>query len=209
MGVWCKICGITSLEDARVVQNAGADALAFNFYEHSPRAITTQSAADIAGEVEVVRIGLFVDPQVSQVEQVLKICELDMLQFSGDEPEAFCEQFGLPYLKSVHVSDDENPDVGAQVYPSAWALLLDTFVEGFAGGTGRTFDWERWPRQSDRKLILAGGLDPGNVGEAIARVSPFGVDVSSGVEGPVKGTKDHRKVEQFVRTVKERNERRQ
>ena len=181
---------------------AGTDAIGLNFYAASPRCISAAVGADIAGGLDVTRVGLFVDHGADEVEAVLKVCTLDMLQFNGSETERFCSSFGLPYMKTVHVKEGESVEAHVEGYADAWALLLDTYVPGVPGGTGRTFDWSLWPSASDRRLIIAGGLTPDNVAEAVSSTAPFGVDVAGGVEGPVKGRKDPEKVRAFVKIAK-------
>ncbi len=199
-----KICGITRSCDAEAVVAAGADALGLVFTEHSERQVALDTAAEIARHVAegVTRVGLFVDPSAAEVDATLRVVELDLLQFHGQETAQFCGSFGLPYMKALHVRQRcEIAEVEA-AYADACCLLLDAYVPGKPGGTGQTFDWDLWPQHSAMSLVLAGGLHPGNVAAAIRQTRPYAVDVSGGVEGAVKGEKDADKILQFIKEVK-------
>ena len=199
---WCKICGITRAQDVATAQNAGADALGFNCYPGSPRYLSATAVGELAAVTEVTRVALFVDPAEGEVEQVLRAADIDLLQFHGQESEAFCRSFGRPYMKVLRMREGVNFAAWAESYASAWALLLDTYVSGQPGGTGIEFDRQLWPRESTQRLVLAGGLTPENVAGAIEALHPYGVDVSGGVEGPVKGQKDAHKIDKFVQEVR-------
>ncbi len=194
-----KICGVTTPGDARLAVNAGADAIGLNFHPPSRRAVDPQGAAAIVASLPpfVTTVGVFVDPQPALVSAVLDAVRLDCLQFHGAESAAFCRQFGVPYTKAAGVGGDFDFEAFAGRYADARALLLDAFDVERRGGTGRTFDWSRWPR-CDRPLILAGGLNPDNVGAAITATRPYAVDVASGVEGTVQGRKDARLLARFL-----------
>ncbi len=200
--IWCKICGITSLDDAIAAQQAGADALGFNCFPASPRFVAADQIGAMAAEVSVTRVALFVDPSEAQVAAVLEAADIDLLQFHGEEPEAFCNRFGLPYMKVLRMRENANFAAWAESYASAWALMLDTYVTGQPGGTGQRFDWRLWPHQTGQRLVVAGGLSAANVADAVTTLDPFGVDVAGGVEGSVKGVKDHQKVVQFIQEVR-------
>jgi len=199
-----KICGITRDADADAVVAAGADALGLNFAPQSPRRVDTATARRIAERVSgaVVRVGLFVDADVDGVRRVLDAVPLDLLQFHGGESGEFCRGFDVPYLKVLRVREPLDMAVLEETYGDACGLLLDAYVPGRPGGTGERFDWSLWPRQSKLPLVLAGGLTPDNVAEAIARLAPWGVDVSGGVEGSRKGEKDPARIHKFVAEVK-------
>ena len=199
-----KICGIARPEDARCVADAGADALGLVFVPHSPRFVSRGLAREISAEVtgSVCRIGLFVDTDAGEVEAVLRDVELDVLQFHGDEPGSYCEAFGVKYMKATRVSGPVDVAVLEAEYPNACCLLLDAYVPGIAGGTGVRLDLACWPEASAKPLVLAGGLTPDNVADAVRRARPFGVDVSSGVEGEIKGRKDPERVTRFVSEVR-------
>jgi len=204
MPVKVKICGITHLEDGLAAAEAGADALGFVFYERSPRCVTLEQAADIIRQLPpfLVKVGVFVDAPEETVVRAAGQCGLSLLQFHGDETPAYCLQFGLMSMKAFRVRGPESLQ-RLEDYPTdAW--LLDAYTPGQLGGTGETFNWDlaleavRW----GRPVFLAGGLTPGNVGEAVRRVQPYGVDVSSGVEA-APGRKDHAKVRAFVAAAKQ------
>lgn len=198
-----KICGITRSEDALVCAQAGVDAIGLVFYPSSPRHIAAAQAAAIARALPpfVTTVGLFVNPAAEQVEAVLDEVRLDVLQFHGDEPPEFCAGFGVPYLKAIRVKAGVDLVQCAIRYQAAQGLLLDAYVEGTPGGTGQSFDWELIPAGLPLPVILSGGLSPANVADAIRRVRPWAVDVSSGVEAS-KGIKDAAKIVAFIEGVR-------
>ena len=204
MSTRIKICGITRLEDALAVAALGTDALGLNFAAISPRRVGTAAAATIANAVAgaVTRVGLFVNPQVDEVRRVLEMVALDVLQFHGEETDAFCAQFGLPYMKSHRIAGPVDAATLMRDYPAACCHLLDAYVSGRPGGTGQVFDWRFWPQGSTLKLVLAGGLTPGNVADAIRSTRPYAVDVSGGVEAGQPGIKDPERIERFVAAVR-------
>lgn len=197
-----KICGLSRPEDITAAAHAGADAIGLVFYPPSPRAVSVEQAASLLRHVPafVSTVGLFVDPAEETVTQVLKQCPLDVLQFHGDESPAFCRSFGRPYLKAVRVKPGLDLLQYAENYADAAGLLLDAWVAGVPGGTGQSFDWSLIPEDLPLPLILAGGLAPDNVAEAIDRVKPWAVDVSGGVERE-KGIKDPARIAAFMRAV--------
>jgi len=197
-----KICGITRVEDARAAVAAGADAIGLVFHAPSPRCVTIAQAAEIAGAVApfVTVVGLFVDAPAVDIEAVLARVPLGLLQFHGDETPQACGQSGRPWIKALRMRPALDLAAEARRYAGASGLLLDSYDPAAAGGTGQTFDWQRAPREPGFPLVLAGGLNAANVGEAIARVGPYAVDVSSGVEG-VRGVKDAAKMSAFLRAV--------
>lgn len=198
-----KICGITREQDLLAAVAAGADALGFVFYDKSPRNISEQRAAELMRAVPpfVTSVGLFVDPTAEMVREVLAQVPLDVLQFHGDESPQFCAQFGRPYLKAIRVRPGVDLVECAARYAAAQGLLLDAYVQGVQGGTGKSFDWGLIPRDLSLPVILSGGLHAGNVAEAVRTVRPYAVDVSSGVEAE-KGIKDAAKVAAFIKEVK-------
>ena len=179
-----KICGLTRPDDVQAAARAGADALGFVFYEPSPRAVTAAQAARLVTSMPafVTSVGLFVDPEPDLVASVLRQVPLDLLQFHGDESPEFCASFGRPFIKAVRVTDGVDLAAEAARFRDARALLVDAFVPGIPGGTGQTLDWSLLPPDLPLPLVLAGGLEPGNVAQAIAEVRPWAVDVSGGVE---------------------------
>ena len=197
-----KICGITSVHDALAAAAAGADAVGLVFCDSSPRRVTLDLGAAICRSLPpfVVRVALFVDPAPEFVMTVQRQVVPDCLQFHGQEAAEFCESFARPYIKAVRMRTDRDAVVADSQHPRAAALLLDSYSQGLPGGTGRRFDWSLVPDGLGKPVILAGGLDAGNVADAIAAVRPFAVDVSGGVES-VKGRKDPAKIKAFVDAV--------
>ena len=179
-----KICGITSVNDALAAKEAGADAIGLVFYEPSPRSVDCELAADICRGVGpfVTTVGLFVNAEVDAINHVLQTVPLQLLQFHGDESAAFCEQFQRPYIKAVRVRSAADVTAAFEQHPRAVGVLVDAYVEGVAGGTGQVFNWGLIPEVLRSRCILAGGLTPDNVAEAVLKVAPLGVDVSGGVE---------------------------
>lgn len=204
MAVKVKICGITRAEDAETLVRLGVDALGLIFYEPSPRYVCPDDARDLSRVVEgeLLRVGVFVDAPAATVEEAVEQVGLDVLQFQGTETPAYCASFGLPYLRAFRVEGAFDHEAVEARYPGALAIHLDASVPGLAGGTGQRFDWERWPERPRLNYMLAGGLTPENVRGAIERLRPWGVDVSTGVEGPVKGIKDSDKMSLFVEEVR-------
>jgi len=199
-----KICGITRIEDALAAVEAGADAIGLVFYGKSPRAVSIEQAAAIVQALPpfVTSVGLFVDMPRDELQQLLQRLPLDLLQFHGDESPADCEGHGRPYIKALRVRPGEDVAAAMAPYAGARGILLDTFVEGVPGGTGASFDWSLVPENAAKPIILAGGLDAGNVATAIRQVRPYAVDVSGGVEAS-KGIKDAGKIRAFVRAVRD------
>jgi phosphoribosylanthranilate isomerase len=198
-----KICGITNLADAQTAVEAGADALGFNFYDKSPRCVSLKTAVEISKQLPpfVMRVGVFVNASEDFVLRAIGEAGLTMLQFHGDEPPEFCTQFGLMSMKAFRIRDAESlkkiPD-----YPTD-AYLLDAFSSTTLGGTGEKFNWGLAveAQKFGKPIFLAGGLTPENVAEAVRKVRPFGVDVSSGVEiSP--GRKDADRVRTFISAVR-------
>jgi phosphoribosylanthranilate isomerase len=199
-----KICGVTRPEDAAAAAEAGVDAVGFNCYPRSPRFVELARLRDLAAALPpfVVPVLLFVNATPAQVEAGLAEVPDALLQFHGDEPPSGCERFGRPYIRALRMSEGVDLLDCARSFPSAAALLVDTPAAGY-GGSGTRFDWTRLPAPSQRTkpLILAGGLDPSNVIEAISQVRPFAVDVSSGVE-QAPGIKSAERIERFCAAVR-------
>lgn len=194
-----KICGITCVADAQQAVSAGADAIGLVFYAKSPRHVSVLQAAQIAQAVGpfVTVVGLFVDAAKQDVEQVLGAVNLHVLQFHGNESEDYCRQFQRPYMKALRMKPELDVGQAMAQYPSASAILLDAYRPGVPGGTGETFDWSRVPARSEIPVVLAGGLNPQNIQQAVASVDVYGVDVSGGVEAS-PGLKDANKVSAFI-----------
>jgi phosphoribosylanthranilate isomerase len=196
-----KICGMTRRQDADFAAKSGADAIGLVFYPPSPRAVSIAQARDVVADLApfVSVVALFVDPTPELVLECLEALPIDIIQFHGDEPAMFCEQFGKPYIKAIRMKPGTELSALTEHYASAKALLLDAYQPGVPGGTGQTFDWSMIA-DVDMPLILAGGLNADNVKQAIQQVRPFAVDVSGGVESE-KGIKSHEKISAFMREV--------
>jgi phosphoribosylanthranilate isomerase len=194
-----KICGITSVADAALASDSGADAIGLVLYKPSPRNVTISQAKEIALHAGpfVTVVGLFVDAPAEFVYEVLAQVPLHVLQFHGDESRDYCESFQRPYMKAIRMRPELDIAAAIADYPSAVAILLDAYRPGVPGGTGETFDWQRVPHRSSKPLVLAGGLTPINVAEAIATTQVYGVDVSGGVEAS-PGKKDAIKIKDFI-----------
>ncbi|MEO1888361.1 MAG: phosphoribosylanthranilate isomerase [Cycloclasticus sp.] len=202
-----KICGITQVEDALAAVNAGVDALGFVFYEGSARNVTGLEAGNIISKIPpfISKVALFVNPSYEYVRDVLKASSIDVLQFHGDEDEAFCSSFDKPYMKAIRMQEATDLNEVSATYHTACGLLIDAFDSAQYGGTGKTFDWGLIPSKCSLPLILAGGLTTENVHEAICSTTVYAVDVSSGVEKS-KGVKDHTLIQQFMHEVKRANQ---
>jgi len=197
-----KICGITRARDARLAGDLGADAIGLNFYPHTPRGINLTQALEIMDAVApfLTTVGVFVDPQPGEVKAVLQKLPLDLVQFHGGETARDCASVGRPYIKSITMHANVDLHQQAACYPTALALLLETPSDTLKGGTGRIFDWQLATEKISTPVILAGGLNPSNVAQAIRTVRPACVDANSGVESE-PGIKDADKVAAFIREV--------
>jgi phosphoribosylanthranilate isomerase len=197
-----KICGITRPADGVAAAQAGADAIGLVFYPKSPRYLSAERAIEIRDALPpfVQTVALFVNADAAQVSQVLGRVKPALLQFHGDETPEFCGQFGVPYVKAARVRQGLDLLEYLRPFKGAAAWLLDSFVEAY-GGVGERFDWTLVPRKLERPLILSGGLERGNVAEAVRQLRPWGVDVSSGVES-AKGIKDAAKIAAFIAEVR-------
>lgn len=197
-----KICGLTRAEDVCAAVEHGADAIGFVFYPPSPRAICFDRAAELVALLPpfVTSVGLFVNPGAAFVSEALSRVPLQLLQFHGDESDADCARHGRPWIKAARMRPGVDLLEFSTLHPGARGILLDAFVDGYGGG-GKAFDWSLIPPAFGRPLILSGGLDADNVGEAVRRVRPWAVDVSSGVES-AKGIKDAAKIAAFIAGVR-------
>ncbi|MFG6667395.1 phosphoribosylanthranilate isomerase [Halomonas sp. HNIBRBA4712] len=195
-----KFCGITRPEDIDRAVECGVDALGFVLWPGSKRAITPEVLEALGRRVPafVTRVGLFVDQPPAFIARCRP--HLDLLQFHGDEPAAFCTRFDAPWIKALRMRDGLDLNRAAAEYAGAQALLLDAYRPGVPGGTGEVFDWSRIPADYEKPVILAGGLTPANAGEAVARVAPFALDVSGGIEA-APGIKDAALMHAFVRAA--------
>lgn len=201
-GTRVKICGITSVGDARAAVAAGVDAIGLVFFDKSPRAVSVAVARDICQAVGpfVTTVGLFVNAEPAFVADVLKQVPLHVLQFHGDETQEECEQYGRPWYKAIRMNPALDPVAEMARFSNASGYLFDAYNKDKYGGTGETFDWSRVPN-GDQPVILAGGLTPDNVAEAVQTVAPYAVDVSGGVES-APGQKDTAKMQRFVAQAK-------
>jgi phosphoribosylanthranilate isomerase len=197
-----KICGLTRRADVDAAVAAGVDAIGFVFHPPSPRAVSPQDARDLCAGLPpfVTAVGLFVDASPEHVRSTLNRVPLELLQFHGEEDPELCASFGRRWIKAIRMHAGVDLAEEQRRYEQAAGLLLDTFDPARPGGTGRRFDWDRIPAAIASSIVLAGGLDGENVGEAIRRVRPFGVDVSGGVEAS-KGVKDQDKIRDFMQRV--------
>jgi phosphoribosylanthranilate isomerase len=201
-----KVCGLTREADVDAAVAAGADAIGFVFYRPSPRYVTPERAAALARRIPpfVDVVGLFVNEAPAVIAAACAGAPLSLLQFHGDEDAAFCRQFARPWLKAARVTAGLDLVEFARAFSDARGLLLDAFVDGYGGG-GHVFDWTLIPPDLPGFIVLSGGLEAANVGDAIRRVRPAAVDVSSGVERE-KGIKDHDKIAAFVAAVRKADE---
>lgn len=207
-----KLCGLSRQADIALAVELGADAIGLVFYPPSPRAVSVGEATDLVEGLPpfVTTVGLFVNATEDWISEVTSNVPLAMLQFHGDEAPEQCERLGslagLPWLRALRISaDTKSADLveSALDYSAASGLLFDTHVEGYGGG-GKTFDWSLIPAELARRAVLSGGLNAQNVGDAIHRLRPYAVDVSSGIEVPgAKGVKDPARMAAFVRAVRE------
>jgi phosphoribosylanthranilate isomerase len=198
-----KICGITRVTDAVAAAEAGADAIGLVFYPSSPRHVEVEQAQAIMRELPafVTTVALFVNADASTVAEVVDATGVDLLQFHGDETPEFCAAQRRPWLRAVRMRADIDLEDEAERYAGARGLLLDAYRPGVPGGTGETFEWSRVPESLGGRVIVAGGLTPSNVGDAIRALRPVAVDVSGGVEAD-KGIKDPVKIKTFIDEVR-------
>src|SRR5262245_63475658 len=203
MSVKVKIFCITNEADAMAAIEAGADLLGLVFYEQSPRFLSVAAAAKLSRQLPgfTVKTGVFVNAPEDLVVRAIGECGLNLLQFHGDEPPEYCLQFGLMSMKAFRIRDAQSLEALSQYRTDAW--LLDAYSADQSGGTGKQFNWDFAveAQKLGRLIFLAGGLTPENVAEAVQKVQPYGVDVSSGVES-APGRKDHGKVRAFIQAAK-------
>jgi phosphoribosylanthranilate isomerase len=197
-----KICGITNPEDALFAADLGVDALGFVFYPQSPRNIEPKKARKIIQQLPpfLAKVGVFINETAAMVNEIIELTGIDVVQLHGQEAPEYCQRFERKVIKAFRIAPDFDP-AQIEVY-KVDAYLLDTYVRGVYGGTGEVFNWEIAKRAKQYgRIILAGGLNPENIKEAIRQVEPYGVDISSGVEIR-PGEKDKRKLEQLVLQVR-------
>ena len=198
-----KICGITNIEDGFAAVSFGADALGFVFYPQSPRSVDPEMVKEIISALPpfLSTVGVFVDKPKSEIEKICSFTGIDIAQLHGHESPDDCK-LSEKVVKAIRVKELNDLD-GLHKYTSVSAFLLDTYSDDAIGGTGQTFNWDIAVKAKKYgNIILAGGLTPDNIEDAISTVQPYGVDVSSGVEGREKGKKDHTKLELFIKRAK-------
>jgi phosphoribosylanthranilate isomerase len=198
-----KCCGMTRMEDALLATRLGADAIGLVFAERSPRRLALEQARLIREALPpfITAVALFMDNDVEQVREVIRVVKPDMLQFHGQESDTWCMQFGQRYLKSIAMGEGAAALARLRDYPGAAGLLLDGHGLGEAGGSGQTFDWAQMPTGLSQPLILAGGLTADNVAKALRLAKPWAVDVASGIEMS-PGLKDAAKMAAFIAAVR-------
>ncbi len=194
-----KVCGFTQAQNARDAALLGIDAIGLVFYDKSPRNVDMERALEIVQALPpfINRVGLFVNADSHFIDEVLCEVPLDTLQFHGDETPEECSQYAMPFIKALRVNQETDIAKMADEYYRSSGLLLDAFNPNTYGGTGESFDWSLAKIDIDLPIILAGGLNPNTVVDAISQVNPYAVDVSSGVES-AKGIKDIDKIKQFI-----------
>ena len=197
-----KICGMTQLKDALFAVEQGVDAVGFIFYKKSPRAVTMKTVREIIKKLPplVETVGVFVNESAERVNKMADYCGLDLVQLHGEESPAFCRKIRRRVIKAFRVKDLQSIKQLSKFPVSGF--LLDTFSDNLHGGTGKTFDWNlALPAKKIGPVILAGGLTPSNIRQAVSRVRPYGVDVCSGVEKS-SGIKDLEKVRAFLKNIR-------
>jgi phosphoribosylanthranilate isomerase len=197
-----KFCGMTNVADALKACELGVDAIGLIFHGDSPRNVTIEQAAHISKQLPpyVSKVGVFVNPTTHFVTSVLQAVQLDILQFHGQELAPHCRCFDKPYIKVIPVGSEAITREIEDHYSDAAGFLFDTQIKGQPGGTGIAFNWDNLPSDLTKPLILAGGLTQDNLAEALTKVHPYGIDVTSGIEKS-KGIKDFAKMKFFVDTV--------
>ena len=198
-----KICGITREQDAVAAVEQGVDAIGLVFYPASPRHVTVERAAAICRRLPpfVTSVALFVNAPVDEIARVVDEVGVDLLQFHGQECADYCAQHRRPWIRAIRMKPESDVAAEHAAFAAGRGLLLDAYRPGVPGGTGETFDWARIPAALAPQIILAGGLNPDNVGDAVRAVRPYAVDVSGGVEAD-KGIKDEEKIKAFMREVR-------
>jgi phosphoribosylanthranilate isomerase len=199
-----KICGITSVEDGLTAARHGADAIGLVFHHPSPRYVTLERARAIALSLPpfVARVAVLVNQSISELNEIIRACRPDLLQFHGEESPNLCRGSGIPYMRAMRVRPGIDLLESLSPYDDAAGWLLDAYRPDLYGGAGETFDWGLIPEGTRRPIVLSGGLNSGNVGDAIRRLRPWAVDVSSGVES-AKGVKDARLIAAFIAGVRD------
>ncbi len=197
-----KFCGMTRQQDVQLAVELGVDALGLVFVDKSERNVEIEQAQKLISAIPpfIVKVGLFMNANATDVTSKLQSLNLNLLQFHGDEDEIFCKQFDMPYLKAIPMGSVASIDAFISKFPTATGFLLDSHSQGQMGGSGEKFSWQNVPQNIAKPLILAGGLTPENVHQAKSIVQPYAVDVSSGIETS-KGIKDPAKMAKFIKEV--------
>ncbi len=198
-----KFCGMTTQQDVQYAIDLAIDALGYVFVKESSRMVTIEQAEKLVDKTPpfIVKVGLFMNTEAAYIQDVLNSVRLNLLQFHGGENEEFCKQFSLPYLKAVPMGTTVSVSDFCLNFPTATGFVLDSHAVGQMGGSGKVFEWSDIPKNLEKPIILAGGLTPNNVAEAVRVVRPYAVDVSSGIETS-KGIKDLAKMEHFIQEVR-------
>ncbi|MBN2412533.1 phosphoribosylanthranilate isomerase [candidate division KSB1 bacterium] len=199
--MWLKICGITRLEDAVKAENFGADAVGFIFAK-SPRQIDVTIAEKLCSNIKIPKIGVFVNEELKKIMRIRKRCNLDIIQLHGDESSEFCKALGGTIIKAIRVKNEQSIEQ-IQAYTNVWKILLDTYIPGQAGGTGKQIDNRFLINRDLSNIILAGGITPDNIDIILQKYAPFGLDISSGIEDS-PGKKNIEKMELVIKKVKKR-----
>lgn len=198
-----KICGITRPHDAVLAAEQGADAIGLVFYPPSPRHVSLEQAAEIAAALPpfVTTVGLFVNADAQTIAETVAAAQLDLIQFHGNECADYCKEHARPWMRAIRMKDDVDLEAEAERFAAGRGLLLDAYRPGVPGGTGESFDWSRIPSAMAAQIVLAGGLTPENIAQAVREVRPYAVDVSGGVEAS-PGIKDAEKIARFMAGVR-------
>ncbi len=204
MPVRIKFCGMTRVDDVRAAIDLGVNAIGLVFAAGSPRLLNLNKAESIANlhAPMMIRVALFRNSPANYVREVLATMPIEVLQFHGDEDAEYCEQFQRPYWKAIGMANGSaalNQQINS--HPRASSFVLDSHLQGAAGGSGQVFDWSNWPRDKRHSLVLAGGLHADNIASAIVATQCMAVDVSSGIETS-PGLKDQNKMQAFVRAAR-------
>lgn len=196
------MCGMTCSDDIACAIQLGVAAIGLIFYEHSKRSISIDHARTLLNNIPpfVSTVAVLVNPAQELVKNIVNTLTIDLLQFHGDEPPAFCEQFSKPYIKAIPASSKSIIESALKSYAHAKAILCDTPHTQLRGGTGQIFDWELFPLKAQLPIIVAGGLNVTNINAALERCKPYAIDVCSGVEHSF-GVKDHKKMREFMKHV--------
>lgn len=202
-----KFCGMTNVDDAVLAANLGVDAIGLIFYALSSRNVSIEQAREISSALPpfVSSVGVFVNPTVEFMREILNRVPLNYLQFHGEESPEFCSAFNLPYIKTIHVGSLKITTQYEHMYSDACAFLFDTYHEDQRGGTGKVFDWQNLPKNTKKPILLSGGINSSNVTDAIRVVHPYGIDVTSGVEAK-PGIKDKTKMLALINQIQESND---